>query len=265
MNIGSYRVLEQLGEGAFGVTYLAEHLRLGIQACLKQEKTGDPTFKAAFREEALALARLHHESLPSFMDYYDDPHPDVGQVIAMSFVHGDTLAHLVTKHGPVKDEHACWILQRLLRVVGYLHYHGVVHCDIKPENLILQLQEHNAVLVDFGLVADRPTRTTLPKGGTEHYLPPEFLVGLPPRPASDLYSVGKVAVALLGGHIGTGAIPGDVNPLLRAFVAPLIRQDPNARPQNAMQLHDELATVRHTIFGRSTTKDRIAFRNGVHL
>lgn len=265
MNIGSYRVLRELGEGSFGVTYLAEHLRLGIHACLKQEKTGEPAFQAAFRGEALALARLHHESLPSFMDYYEDPNPDIGQVIAMSFVPGDNLDKIVSAHGPVNDEHACWMLQRLLRVAGYLHYHGVVHCDIKPENIIVQLQEHNLVLVDFGLVADRPTRNTLPKGGTEHYIPPEFAQGASPRPESDLYSIGKVAVFLLGGHVGTGTLPSDVHPRLRAFVAPLIRQDPHARPQNAMQLHDELIAIRRTIFGRSATNEMLAFRNGTQL
>lgn len=262
MNIGSYKLVRQIGEGSFGRTYLAEHVRLGVKACLKQEKTGDPVFKSAFREEALALARLHHESLPSFMDYYDDPDPGIGQMIAMSFVAGENLNHLVERHGAIDDEHVCWILQRLLRVVGYLHYHGVVHCDIKPENILLQLKEHNVVLVDFGLVADRPTNKTLPKGGTEHYLPPEFAGGGAPRPESDIYSIGKVAIYLLGGHVGTGMVSTSVHASLRSFIQPMIRQDPAARPAQAMQLHDALSSIRQTAFGRTVTSELFKFRSG---
>lgn len=265
MNIGSYQLVKQIGEGSFGRTYLAKHLKLGLQVCLKQEKTGDPIFKKLFEEEARALARLHHESLPSFMDYYDDPDPAIGQMIAMSFVAGDSLTKVVEKGGPVADEHVCWILQRLLRVLGYMHYHGVVHCDIKPENILLQLKEHNAVLVDFGLVADRPTAQTKPKGGTEHYLPPEFTNGTAPRPESDLYSLGKVGVFLLGGHVGTGSVPGDVDARLRSFLLPLIRQDPAARPRNAMALHDELIALRQVMYGRATTSDLFRFRSGAQV
>lgn len=265
MRIGSYDLVKQIGEGAFGRTYLAKHVMLGIPACLKQEKTGDPLFKTLFKEEAQALARLHHESLPSFMDYYEDSDPAIGQMIAMSFVMGDNLAHIVEKDGAVADEHVCWILQRLLRVLGYMHYHGVVHCDIKPENTLMQLKEHNVVLVDFGLVADRPTARTRPKGGTEHYLPPEFSNGTAPRPESDLYSLGKVGVFLLGGHVGTGSVPGDVDARLRSFLLPLIRQDPAARPNNAMALHDELIALRQAMFGRATTSDLFRFRSGVRV
>ncbi len=262
MNIGSYELIQQIGEGAFGRTYLAKHRLLGIPACLKQEKTGEARFKQLFLEEARALARLHHESLPSFMDYYDDPDPNIGQMIAMSFVKGESLTKVLGHGGAIDDEHVCWIIQRLLRVLGYLHYHGVVHCDIKPDNVLLQLKEHNVVLVDFGLVADRPTRATAPKGGTEHYLPPEFLQGAAPRPESDLYSVGKVAVELCGGNIGTGSMPGNVHPKLKAFFQPFIRQDPKARPSDAMKLHDELIGLRHEIFGRTTTTELFKFRSG---
>lgn len=262
MIVGNYELIQQIGEGAFGRTYLAKHRLLGIPICLKQEKTGDARFQELFREEARTLARLHHESLPSLMDYFEDPDPNVGQMIAMSFVKGESLTKVMEHGGAVDDEHVCWIIQRLLRVLGYLHYHGVVHCDIKPDNVLLQLKEHNVVLVDFGLVADRPTRATAPKGGTEHYLPPEFLQGVAPRPESDLYSVGKVAVHLLGGNIGTGSLPADVNPKLKAFFQPFIRQDPRARPSSAMQLHDELIALRQDIFRRGTTTELFKFRSG---
>lgn len=262
MNIGSYAIIKQIGEGAFGRTYLGKHLRLQIPACLKQEKTRDPVFMKLFTEEARTLARLHHESLPSFMEYYEDSDPTVGQVIVMSFVTGDSLTKLMEQGGAVDDEHACWILQRLLKVLGYMHYHGVVHCDLKPDNILLQLQEHNPVLVDFGLVADRPTRHTRPKGGTEHYLPPEFLLGASPKPQADLYSLGKVGVFLLGGHVGTGALPTDVNPALRSFLLPLIRQDPSARPTDAMELHDELIALRKKTYGRTSTSEVFKYRSG---
>ncbi|MDP3771727.1 MAG: serine/threonine-protein kinase [bacterium] len=259
MRIGSFDVIRQISEGSFGRTYLGQHARLQESACIKQEKTGTPEFMRLFRDEAALLWRLHHVSLPAMRDYVEES--DVGQCIVMSFIEGANLEDIVTRDGPIDDEHLCWILQRTLDALSYLHHLGIVHCDVKPQNVILDIPEHNAVLVDFGLSAVAPTAQTKSKGGTRFFLPPEFLIGRPPLPASDLYSLGMTAVFITGGNVATGVLPKDMRPELRTFIETMIRQDPLARPQDARQLNQNLTALRRSVFGRTATREAFKHRN----
>ncbi|MEK7614962.1 MAG: serine/threonine-protein kinase [Patescibacteria group bacterium] len=261
MRLGQYEVIRKIAEGAFGRTFLGTHVLLGEPVCLKQEKTGDPTFQDLFRQEAKLLWSVHHVSLPSLKDYLEPP--GYGPVAVMSFVPGDNLHTLVETRGPIADEHICWILQRVLDALSYLHFQKIVHCDIKPANIILDIPVHNAVLVDFGLCLQGPTAQSRPKGGTPFFLPPEFLQGLPPIPASDLYSLGMTAVFLCGGDIHNAALPTDMDPRLQQFISAMIRRDPMARPQDARALNAELTRLRKTIFGRTETKEVFKLRGGI--
>lgn len=259
MRIASYEVVKKLGEGNFGRTFLGRHVHLGIFACIKQEKTGNPTFMQLFRDEAMLLSTVHHLSLPAFREYLELP--DFGQVLLMSFIEGENLQAQVARQGAIDDEHIAWILQRLLDAVGYLHYRGIVHCDIKPDNVILHVEEHNAVLVDFGLSIANPGFATQAKGGTEAFMPPEFALGNPPIPASDIYSLGKTAVFLAGGDPYTGQLPRDMHPLLAECVRAMIQNDPFARPQNARDLCSSLTEIRRKAFGRAETREMFKLRN----
>ncbi len=258
MKIGNYQVERQISEGAFGRTFLGRHRLLGEPVCIKQEKTGDPAYMDLFREEAKILWGIHHVSLPTLKDYLE--HPDFGQVAVMSYIEGESLADVLQRKGPVHDEHICWILQRVLDALSYLHYMRAVHCDIKPANIILDIPTHNAVLVDFGLTIVGPGADARAKGGTPHFIPPEFQQGLPPIPASDIFSLGMTAVALSGGNVMNGALPQDMDPRLSTFIAKMIRRDPMARPQDARKLNQELAGLRKTIFGRTATREAFKLR-----
>jgi serine/threonine-protein kinase len=256
--VGQYEVVRKIGEGTFGRTFYATHRLLGTPVCIKQEKTGDAVFRQLFEQEAKLLWGLRHASLPTLKDYYDER--DFGQMMVMSFIEGDSLRTMVERDGPVDDEHVCWILQRVLDAMSYLHYHGVIHCDVKPDNIICHTREHNAVLVDFGLYAANPDGTTRAKGGTDNYMPPEFANGLPPIPASDIYSLGKTAVSLLGGRPETGALPPDVPKPLGALVDAMIRHDPRSRPQDARLLAGDIAEVRQRVWGRQSTLEEFKFK-----
>lgn len=258
MNIGQYEVLRKIGEGSFGRTFEGRHRTLGIPACIKQERTGDPVYMRLFREEAALLAKVHHVSLPALRDYYELP--DFGQVIVMSFVAGENLKKKVEREGPIDDEHIAWIIQRALDALSYLHFQGIVHCDVKPDNLILHLEEHNAILVDFGLGVANPDAATRAKGGTEMYMPPEFGNGLPPIPASDIYSLGKTALFLAGGNPQTGALPKDMHPLLAECIRAMIRKDPLARPQDARGISRAITEIRRRAFGRTETIELFKLR-----
>jgi eukaryotic-like serine/threonine-protein kinase len=258
MRIGSYLVERKISEGTFGRTFLGRHVILGVPVCLKQEKTGDPTFMQLFEEEAKLLWGIHHSSLPTLKDYLE--HPGFGQVAVMSFIQGDSLATVLEDRGPVDDEHICWILQRVLDALSYLHYCRVVHCDIKPANIILDIPTHNAVLVDFGLALEGPLAGSRAKGGTPFFVPPEFMQGLPPIPASDMYSLGMTALALAGGNVGNGSFPPDMAPELVVFIQQMIRRDATTRVQDARELNHELTKLRQSVFGRTHTNEAFKLR-----
>ena len=258
MQIGSYTVERQIAEGAFGRTFLGRHVRLGVPVCLKQEKTGDPVFRDLFREEARLLWDIHHASLPTLKDYLEDP--DFGQVAVMSFIAGESLDTVLQHRGAVDDEHICWILQRVLDALSYLHYHRIVHCDVKPANIILDIPTHNAVLVDFGLALGGPLAHSRAKGGTPHFIPPEFVLGLPPIPASDIYSLGMTVLALAGGNIQNGSFPTDMIPELSSLIRRMVRRDATARPQDARELNHEVTKLRSGVFGRCATREEFKLR-----
>lgn len=263
MDVGEYEIVKQIGEGSFGRTFLGRHKILkSVQVCIKQEKTGKDPYIGLFREEAEILAKLHHPSLPSFMGYMEMG-GSLGQVLLLSYVDGKPLDKLLTKHGPVDDEHLCWIIDRIFGALSYLHGRwNIVHCDLKPGNVILDIPDHNATLVDLGMASANPVEWTKAKGGTPGFLPPEFSVGLPPIPASDIFSAGKIALVLAGGDPIKGDFPADMAPLLRAFFEPMIRHDPRERPQSVDPLRSELARIRHKVFGRSTCAEQFKYRNG---
>ncbi|MBL7058192.1 serine/threonine protein kinase [Patescibacteria group bacterium] len=258
MNIGQYKVIRQIGQGSFGRTFYAEHQALDESACLKEDMTGDPIIQAMFRAEAKLLWGVHHASLPTVKDYFEQV--GYNPILAMSFIKGANIGEVVAKNGAIDDEHVAWILQRLLDALSYLHYKGVVHCDVKPENIILNTKEHNAVLVDFGLYVQNPGKGSQAKGGTEFFIPPEFAQGLPPIPASDIYSLGKTALFMAGGNPQTGSFPTNMNKEFQRILGSMIRQDPMARPQDARELNQLIGQHRRDVYKRTSTREEIKFR-----
>ncbi|PIR94083.1 hypothetical protein COT97_03285 [Candidatus Falkowbacteria bacterium CG10_big_fil_rev_8_21_14_0_10_39_11] len=270
MKIGHFKRVKKIGQGAFGETFIFEHEILGVKACVKRELRQEEPYMTLFREEAAIIAKLRHPSLPSFMDYKEYPKP-IGQLLFLSYIEGEALDKTIemkmnddgeiTIGKPIDDEHICWIIDRLLGAVSYLHGKwNIVHCDIKPANIILDVPDHNATLVDLGMAALKPQEFSQAKGGTRGFLPPEFAAGLPPIPASDIYSIGKIACCLAGGDVLKGEFPADMEEKLKEFFSPWLRYDPTKRPQNADELRYELAVLRKNIWKRSTCREQFKFR-----
>lgn len=244
--------MSKLSEGAFGRTFIGRHSILSeCKVCIKQEKTGQADYQKLFREEAEMLWKLSHPSLPHIKDYIVHPDPDIGHIMVLSFIEGQSLDTVVGQ-GTIADEHLCWILDRIMNALSYLHYGGLIHSDLKPENVILDIAEHNATLVDLGMAVRASVRGVKAKGGTPCYMPPEFELGKSPTPASDIYSLGIMALYMSGGNIQNGEPPTDMHPKLKDFVNRMIRRNPESRPQDVDAIRTELFQLRKEIWGRSS-------------
>lgn len=249
MNIGNYKVIRKIGEGGFAKTYEAMHRELKVKACLKQNINITPDDLALLKDEARLLWDIHHYALPTVKDFFTLQ--DGSAVLAMSFIEGKNLDDLVKAKGPIHPEDVCWITQRVLQGLHYLHAHGIVHSDVKPQNVIPQPKYHNAVLVDFGLSIKKPKSTTKPTGYTEAYASPELLQGLPPLPESDFYGLGLVMMYALGGDPFGKSCPASTPKQLAKFIDALVCYDPKHRPRwEKVDLVAQLSDIRQEVFGR---------------
>src|SRR3989339_107182 len=187
--IGNYKLVKKIGEGGFAKTYLAEHLILKEKACVKQNIELDELDAELLLKEAKLLWHIHHYSLPTLRDFIRCD--DGSFVMVMTFIEGKELFKIFAEDYPdgIDPEHVSWMMQRLLNALGYLHFHGIIHGDVKPQNIIIQA-DHNAVLVDYGLSTIRPRRFTRCPGCTPAFAAPEQLVGRPPLPETDIYGLG---------------------------------------------------------------------------
>jgi len=249
MIIGNYEVIKKIGEGGFGRTYEAKHILLDEKECLKQNINLTDSDASLLRSEAKLLWKVHHYSLPAMRDFFRIP--DGSYVLAMSFIEGKTLEKIISKKEVLEPEQVCWISQRLLNALCYLHNSGIVHGDIKPPNVIVQPQDHNAVLVDYGLSCLKPNRTSVAVGYTAYFAAPEIIAGRPPLPESDLYSLGLTMLYSLGGDVVAKTFPKHVPKPIQDFCDDLIRYDPFDRPNWEKQdLVARLSDVRQKVFGR---------------
>lgn len=251
--IGNYEVLKQIGEGGFCRTYLCKHTLLGEMACLKQNIDLNEEDKKLLRNEAKLLWKLHHHSLPTLKDYIELD--DGSCVLVMTFVKGKDLYKIVTEDFPsgIDPEHVCWMTQRLLNALHYLHFYGIIHGDVKPQNILIVPKEHNAVLVDYGLSTLCPKSRTKTLGCTEAFAAPEQLAGKPPIPETDIFGLGMTMLFTLGGNVKSGVYPASVPKELQNYFNQMIVRDPKKRPQTAEELVKPLSELREKLFGRKSS------------
>ena len=210
--IGRYRIAALLGQGGMGSVYRAWDTRLNIAVALKEmlpQPGLDPELldelRHQFQQEATVLARLSHPHLVSVIDFFEE---GGNAYLVMLFVEGESLAEWIKRQGPVPEAQVLAWADELLDALAYCHEEGVLHRDIKPQNIIIR-RNGQAVFVDFGLVKlwnpnDPRTRTVMRGMGTPEYAPPEQYGtrGQHTDPRSDLYSLGATLY-----HAITGQVP----------------------------------------------------------
>lgn len=271
--VGPYRLLALVGEGALSNVYLAEHQLMRRKVALKMLKihAASDEWVERFRREAQLAGDLHHPNFARLYDY--GTVPGGGFYYAMEYIDGVTLAQLVERDGPVSPTHAARILRDICAALAEMHALGLLHRDIKPQNVMLshdagQGQEIVKVL-DFGLVkridgnATRDLTAGLHILGTPAYLAPERIEApASTDPRSDLYAVGALGFYLLTGrkpfeaegdlhltHLildtpapAPAAVnPGNSTPALDALILRCLEKSPDMRPASARALADAFA------------------------
>src|SRR3954470_22763798 len=199
---GRYRAQKRLGAGGMAEVWCAEDEVLGRRVALKllgSRFAEDPEFRERFRREAQSAAGLAH---PNIVGIFDRAEWEGTPYIAMELVDGRTLKELVTERGPLPPTVAVNFTEQILQALAYAHRRGLVHRDIKPQNVIVDA-DGTAKVADFGIARAANSEMTQTGSivGTVQYLSPEQAQGLPVDRRSDLYSVGIVLYELLTGRV----------------------------------------------------------------
>jgi serine/threonine protein kinase len=263
-----YRLSSRISGGAMGDVWRATDILLGRQIAIKLLKSGlstDDSFHERFRHEARAAARLSNPAIATVFDYGEEVGKQ-GQRIAyivMEFVEGESLDVTLCRQGRLSPPETLDIVGQAAAGLQAAHERGVVHRDIKPGNLLIQL-DGVLKITDFGIarVIDDPAITqTGMIFGTLHYMSPEQLSGRPATEASDIYALGVVAYQCLAGQVpfpGTESmsvalahvrdtvppLPSEVPGSVNAFVHDMLEKDPARRPESAELVAARARTLR---------------------
>jgi serine/threonine protein kinase len=198
--VGSlHRVVRHLASGGMGHVFLVEHLHLGCYAAAKMPEPRSSAARRVLANEAELLSRLQHPNIVSVLDY---GRADDGlEYMLMEYVSGLELDAWLESCGTMKPARALNILKQLASAVDYLHAHDIVHCDIKPANIMFDPRAHDFVkLIDFGIACEKSMGAER-RGliGTPAYMAPEQARGEMCGPAVDVYGVAALALEILTG------------------------------------------------------------------
>ena len=266
---GRYSLERELGRGGMGIVYLAREVRLDRSVALKlfpPELAAVPALRERFLREARTAARLSH---PHIVPIFTVDEVDPFVFFAMAYVDGETLGARIRTRGPLPPSEAARMLREVAWALGYAHEQGVVHRDVKPDNILLEAATGRALVADFGIAGLQQDATSQPTGevvGTPEFMSPEQAGGARVDAQSDLYALGAVAFYALSGRVPfAGATSAEIlakhitqpappiaehAPAVPRRIARIVdaclAKDPSERPAGAAQLAEQLAaTLEH--------------------
>lgn len=205
--LGGYRIEQQIGSGGMGIVYRVTNVALGRVYALKvlaPELADDDQFRRRFQREMQIAASIDH---PNVVAIRYAGEQDGFLFLAMDYVHGEDLRHLLVRDGALDPSRAVEILTQMAFALDAAHAKGLVHRDIKPGNMLLTVRdgEERAYLTDFGLAKRSSTMAELTVAGslvgTADYMAPEQVNGDPADARTDVYALGCVFFQMLTGKV----------------------------------------------------------------
>lgn len=252
--LGTYELIEPIGQGGMGLVYRARHQRLGRDFALKilpRHRAGGADIRERFQQEVATTGRLQHEAIVGATDAGE---AEGVEYLVMELVQGFDLAWLIQSRGAISQGAACEIIRQAALGLAYAHQQGIVHRDIKPSNLMVDEQGH-VRLLDFGLaqtpLADLPNGELTTVGqllGTLDYMSPEQAEGTGRVDhRADLYSLGATLYCLVVGHP-----PYSATPAVTAFekLRLITTEDPVPAEHLCPMLDPNLASTLHKLLAR---------------
>lgn len=231
---GRYRLVEPIGEGGMAYVYRAidqktEH-NVAIKV-MKSELGKDADYISRFQREAEAASKMTHHNIVNLLDVGME---DGNRYLVMEYVQGETLKQLIQKRGQIPPKTAAQITIRILSALQHAHQNGIIHRDIKPQNILVANDGHIKV-ADFGIarIADSQTLTSdNTVMGTVYYYSPEQASGQAVGATSDIYSVGVVLYEMLTGRVPFGGESQVAIAMqhIHAQPAPITQFAPNVPP-----------------------------------
>ena len=197
-----YEIGAEIGHGGNATVYLAIQKNLDRKVALKvllPTLVNDPGYLERFHLEARSIAKLRH---PNIVTIYDEGNEQGAHFIAMEFVEGKDLQHLVKENGPLRVQDAVEMVKCIAGALDYAHSNGIIHRDVKSSNIIMS-PARGAVLTDFGIAQSGVTSVHTKSGsvlGTPEFMSPEQAAGKSVGPGTDFYSLGVVLYHALSGH-----------------------------------------------------------------
>lgn len=279
-----YELNELLGSGGMSVVYRAHDRMLERDVAIKilrETFSSDDEFRSRFHQEAKAAANLSHPNIVTIHDFG----LDAGRLfIVMEYVPGDHLKNLIKKRGNFSIDETLALIGQACAGIGYAHRAGLVHCDIKPQNMLIT-PDARLKVVDFGiaraLASIQPEEKTDVVWGSPQYFSPEQAAGSPPSPASDVYSLGVVMYEMLTGELPFSAsspeelarlhrelpprspsqLNRDIPPALEQIIIKVLSKEASARYRTA----DQLGRVLISFSQQSNTVDSLNLPVSVSL
>lgn len=269
-----YRILTKIGVGGMADVYKGEDTLLGRPVAIKilhSNFASDDEFVSRFKREAQAAGKLNH---PNIVNMYDVGYDQCMHYIIMEYVDGETLKEYITRHHRLSIDEAVKITIAIGEGLEHAHAMGIVHCDIKPHNVIIT-NTGRVKVTDFGIARAMNTTNTVMYTnsimGSAHYLSPEQASGKPVDGNTDIYSLGVVLYEMLTGkvpfegetpiavalkHVREKVIPPtrynpSIPPLLEAVVMKALAKNPTDRFDSISEMMGDLRLSQGFTMGKT--------------